>query len=238
MRDVGRRGSVNGPVILKARVGARHDQGHVRQIDLPYTVEVGGQRPPAHRLEVEIDPLRIRVGGIRVSGGGNGQLSVIDWCGRRCERHKLAVVVKEVGADNGRSGNEVRPVNVTGTLVPSTPLEGKIEVKPGAGGGGGVIVKFADCVVPLAVVKLMPVRPVTAAGAMVNVTVACVGLSTLKFAAVMLAGTLIVVPPGTKLEPVSVTGIEAPCAPLGGLIAVRVRRAETVRWPRLCLRSR
>ncbi len=115
------------------------------------------------------------------------------------------------------------PVSVTGTVAPCAPLFGLMEVRVGA---AGVTAKVTALLVPPEVVTVTLAVPRAAVGAILKSAVIWVELITLTLLTVTPELLTFTVAGETKLVPVSVTGTVAPCAPLVGLVEVRVGAAE------------
>jgi len=111
------------------------------------------------------------------------------------------------------------PVTVTATAVPWTPLLGAIEVSVGA---PELTVNVCEPLVLLPVVTVTFCGPVGALAAMVNVAVIDVLLTTAGLLTLMPVPLRLIVDPGPKFVPVSVTATAAPWMPLLGAIEVRV----------------
>jgi hypothetical protein len=105
------------------------------------------------------------------------------------------------------------PVSVTGTLVPCAPLFGLTVVSVGA---GGVTVNGTPLLIPLFVVTVTLLAPVSAVPEIVNVAVICVALTTVTPLTVIPPLPGFTVAPVTKFVPVSVTGTMLPWAPKAG----------------------
>jgi hypothetical protein len=109
------------------------------------------------------------------------------------------------------------PVSVTATVLPCAPPPGRMLVSV----GGPTTVNGTVPLVPAEFETLTFCAPGTAFAAMVKVAVIVVGLTTAVLETVMPVGTLIV-EPGKKLLPVSVTVNVPPWAPLDGVMDARV----------------
>jgi hypothetical protein len=114
------------------------------------------------------------------------------------------------------------PVNVTGTLVPCTPLAGLTELSVGAAAVTVNVIPPLFCP-PDVTVTISP--PVLAFAAIVNVAVICVALTTTALLTVTPLPLRFTVEPAPKFVPVNVTGTLVPCTPLFGLTEVSVGAA-------------
>jgi len=112
------------------------------------------------------------------------------------------------------------PVSVTLTDVPLAPLEGVTEASVGRV-LAAVTVNDVELLVPPAVVTETLEAPSVAPAAIVSVAVALVPLTTDTLDTVIPLPLLMVMG-ATKPVPVRVTGTDDPCAPLEGLMEVRV----------------
>ena len=119
-----------------------------------------------------------------------------------------------------RGATKPVPVRVTGTDEPCDPLEGLMEVRVGTT-AADVMLKETLPLVPPAVVTDTLCPPVAAFAAIVKVAVAVVALTTDTFETVIPL-PLLRLRGATKPVPVRVTGIDAPWAPVEGLMEVRV----------------
>ena len=115
------------------------------------------------------------------------------------------------------------PVKVTGTLLPTTPLDGLTEVSVGP---AALTVKVAAPLVPPLVVTVTLAAPSVAFPAMAKVAVICVALTTVTPLTVTPGLLTATVAPAMKFVPVKVTGTLLPTTPLDGLTEVNVGPAH------------
>jgi hypothetical protein len=112
---------------------------------------------------------------------------------------------------------KLKPLIVTGTVAPWTPLLGFNELITGT---AAVMANVDGGLVPAEVPTVTLKFPVAALPAIVKLAVICVALTTLTLLTVTPGLLIATVAPVVKFAPVIVTGTVAPCAPLDGPMVV------------------
>ena len=97
---------------------------------------------------------------------------------------------------------------ITGTVLPTAPDVGVIEVT--AGGSGGLTVKFSALLAPAVVVTIIGCAASVAVKATLNVAVICVSLTTVTLVAVIPPCRLPLSDAPVKFLPVRVTAVLSP----------------------------